>query len=290
MTVIQGYTADRDDDSLSNCLLIENAENVLPDKVTGIPVVRIETNYKPSAELGRPVHLTLAAALDAAARVVSHTQNSLENFDVAGFTEVIDDDMLLDMLHALTSVDGAVYELRQYLQDEMGARRDQRTGQPSGGALPAPDVRLAGIALDQLDVAFVPHAIAALKRVERKQVPYNGDPMPWWPLEVDGVKAAYVVSMLNHPLQVIAAHAEMLTAPLPERQGNLTGVVGNLRERVEQLCQYASGLAAQPTAEDLEGLRSLAEFVHSGVCVLASALPSSVTITDNPTDTPKGQN
>lgn len=301
MTVFNGYTHDENDpERWANVLLIENAEDVAADHTTSIPVVRVETNYKPSAELGRPVHLTLADALKAATYMVTHTQNSMEEFDASDLLGAVDDDHLVQMQAELLNLDSAVWELRTLLHGEMSARREpqiQDAGQSNGATLPAgPALVLGevGMNLGQLDVAFLPHAIAAVKRVERKQMPHNGEPMPWWPLEVDQVQAAYVVSLLNHPLQVIAAHAETLEAhmpDLPERRGNLTEVVGNLRERVSVLRKYTSELAGQPsTAEDLEGLRSLAEFVQSGVCVLASALPSSVTITDTPTDNQKGQN
>jgi hypothetical protein len=132
MTVFRGYTHDENDlEFWANTLLIENAEDVKPDKATGIPVVRVDTNYKPDRTGTHPVNLTLVDAIKAAVGLVSHTQNSLENFDVSGFTEVIDDDQLHDMLVELTNVDGVVYELRTYVQDEMRARREQRAEQPA---------------------------------------------------------------------------------------------------------------------------------------------------------------
>jgi hypothetical protein len=284
MTIVfRGYSHDPDNlDYWANALTIETAEDVLPDKITGLPVVRVDTNYKPDRTGKHPLNLTIADAIKAAAYLVTHAQNSMEAFADEALDQLFDDAALLGLQKQLTDVDSATWELRTWLlnQAESRPKADGGTELPAAVTLlpihPA-DGEPSG---DQLDAAFLPQAIEAVKRLDRKQMPFNGEPIPWWPLEVDQVRASYIAAQLFHPLAVIAAHAQALTdrfADQPATRGLLTDVVGGLRERVERMRQVADA-----PAENEEELRALADFVQSGVAVLASALPKKL-----PTDTQK---
>lgn len=131
MTVIHGYSHAPDDlDFWPNTLLIENGEGVMPDKSTGMPVVRVDTNYKPDRTGTHPVDLTIVDALRAAKTLIAHAQNSMESFSADDqLAASHGDDKLFAMLVELADVDSAIWELRTWLHTEIEDQREYRQEQ-----------------------------------------------------------------------------------------------------------------------------------------------------------------
>jgi hypothetical protein len=128
---LTGYT--NDPASLANSLTIDAGQVELKDW-TRVPAVRIDTNYKPGRPGQYPVDLTIRDAVKAAVALIGRALVSLdENVETLDKTHP-DDEMLL-ILVDLSNLDGNVWELRDFLQNEIQHRRSQAADKaPAGDA------------------------------------------------------------------------------------------------------------------------------------------------------------
>lgn len=127
----QGHTNTPDSfDDWANSVSMEITEGTVPDETYPVPLVLVDTNYKPSRTGAHPVRLTVLDALKASAALISLSQNSIENC-WESFDESHSDDDVLGMLEQLAEVDSVVWDLRTFLHRELRDRREQAKDQPA---------------------------------------------------------------------------------------------------------------------------------------------------------------
>lgn len=131
MTYFQGYTSKPDSfDEWPNTLSIETSEGVAAGQVNPVPLVLVDTNYKPGRTGEHPVNLTVEDVLRATATLLGTAHDSLtEN----SYAEQPAHDVLalVGLLKRLTEVDEAAWELRTWLHTEIEHRLtpdDNETG------------------------------------------------------------------------------------------------------------------------------------------------------------------
>lgn len=145
--VFEGYTANPDDpEQWANSLMLEVNEDVAAaDLVTPMPIVQVETNYKPAGRVvNYPVRLTPIETLKTVTALVSLTQNSIEScaVDDGVFAATHDDSAVLGLLEQLAECDSAIWELRTWLHSELRDRRQHQDDETVAAAnAPANDTK-----------------------------------------------------------------------------------------------------------------------------------------------------
>lgn len=115
-------------DEWSNALSLEatydeiSAGATPDDDAVVMPLVRVDTNYKAGRPGKNPVKLTVLDALKAATALISLTEASVDRC-VHVLDRTHDDDALLALLEQLAQCDGAIWELRNYVHNEIRHRR-----------------------------------------------------------------------------------------------------------------------------------------------------------------------
>lgn len=135
--VFEGWTANPDDlEQWANSLMLEVDEgDTGGDDGIVVPLVKVETNYKPGGRVvNYPVHLTAEQAIKAATALVSLTQGAIEGQQVDGqeLSKTHDDGAVIAVLEHLAECDSAIWELRTCLHNELRHRRQQAADKRGG--------------------------------------------------------------------------------------------------------------------------------------------------------------